>query len=57
MTTIGQLVSTLFAKYELQFRDAKLAAVATQLALEELLRERARAGEAHASVTPTTHAA
>jgi hypothetical protein len=40
MTTIGQLVSILFTKYERQFHDEKLAAVATQVALDELLRER-----------------
>jgi hypothetical protein len=40
MTTIGQLVSILFAKYERQFHDEKLAALATQVALDELLRER-----------------
>lgn len=42
MTTIGKLVSTLFAKYERQFQDRELAAVATQVALEELLRRRSR---------------
>lgn len=40
MTTIGQLVSILFAKYERQFHDERLAAVATQVALDELLHAR-----------------
>lgn len=38
MTTFGQLVSALFAKYERQFHDEQVAAVATQVALDELLR-------------------
>jgi hypothetical protein len=37
MTTIGQLVSVLFAKYEQQLHDEELAAVATQVAVDELL--------------------
>ncbi len=36
--TIGQLVSTLYTEFERQFHDQKIAAVATQVALEELLR-------------------
>lgn len=40
MTTIGQLVSILFAKYERQFHDEKRAARATQAALDKILRER-----------------
>lgn len=40
MTTIGDLVSVLFAKYERRFHDERLAAVATQIALDGLLRGR-----------------
>ena len=39
MTTIGDAISTLFAKYERQFHDEHLAAVATQVALAEVLRK------------------
>jgi hypothetical protein len=39
MKTIGDVVSVLFAKYERRFHDEQLAAVATQVALEELLRK------------------
>jgi hypothetical protein len=42
MTTIGQLVSTLFANFDRQFHDEELAAVATQVALAELLSGRKR---------------
>jgi hypothetical protein len=42
MTTIGELVSALYARNEELFRDEQLAARATQLALEELLRGRRR---------------
>jgi hypothetical protein len=38
VTTFGQLVSALFSKYERQFHDEQVAAVATQVALDELLR-------------------
>ncbi len=41
MTTIGQLVSKLFSEYEHQFHDEKLVAIATQVVLDELLRQRA----------------
>ena len=37
MTTIGQLISVL-SKYEHRFHDEKLAAVATQVTVEELIR-------------------
>ncbi len=40
MTTIGDLVSTLFAKYERRFHDEQLAALATQVSMDELLRRR-----------------
>jgi hypothetical protein len=40
MTTIGQLVELLFAKFEREYHDEKLAALATQVALEGLLRRR-----------------
>jgi hypothetical protein len=36
-TTMGQLVSDLFARYERELHDPKLAAVATQIMLAELL--------------------
>lgn len=49
MTTIGQLVSVLFAKYEQTLGDEKLAAVATQVALDELLRGRTRAARRKAA--------
>lgn len=49
MTTIGQLISTLFARFEQQFQDEELAAVATQLALDELLRGRMRGSRRGAS--------
>lgn len=37
MTTIGQLISELYTKYERRYRDDELAAMATQVRLEELL--------------------
>ena len=40
MTTIGELVAVLFAKFEREYRDERRAAVATQEVLEELLRQR-----------------
>ena len=40
MTTIGQLVSELFAKYERRFHDEEIAAVATQVIVDELIRTR-----------------
>ena len=36
-TTMGQLVSDLFARYERELHDPELAAVATQVRLAELL--------------------
>jgi hypothetical protein len=42
MTTIGQLISELFTSYQQQFHDERLAAVATQVVVDELLRERDR---------------
>lgn len=42
MTTVGQLISTLFANFDRQFHDEQLAAVATQVALTELLSGRKR---------------
>jgi hypothetical protein len=44
MTTIGQLVSVLFSEYQEKFHDEELAAVATQIAIDELLGERKRLG-------------
>ena len=40
MTTIGQLFEALFTKYERLFHDHELAAVATQRAVEQILRSR-----------------
>jgi hypothetical protein len=37
-TTIGQLVATLFDEYENRYRDEKLAAVATQVVVDDLIR-------------------
>ena len=37
MTTLGQLISELYTKYERRFRDDELAVMATQVRLEELL--------------------
>ncbi|HUJ58359.1 MAG TPA: hypothetical protein VLX92_07700 [Kofleriaceae bacterium] len=40
MTTMGDLISQLFATYEREYHDDELAAVATQVTLAELLRAR-----------------
>jgi hypothetical protein len=40
MTTIGQLISDLYSKYERRYCDEELAAVATQVTVDELLRAR-----------------
>ncbi len=42
MTTIGQLISTLFANFDRQFHDEELAAVATQVSVTELMSGRKR---------------
>lgn len=42
MLTIGQLVSDLFSKYERQFGDEQVAAIATQVTIDEVLRNRNR---------------
>ena len=42
MTTIGQLIEVLYAKYERQLHDHELAAAATQRALERILSKRSR---------------
>lgn len=42
MTTIGQLVSDLYTKYERRYRDHGLAAIATKNAVEEILQRRAK---------------
>ncbi|HEY1553204.1 MAG TPA: hypothetical protein VGF94_00145 [Kofleriaceae bacterium] len=39
MKTIGDVVSELFTKYERRYHDAELAAVATEVELDDLLRE------------------
>ena len=41
-TTMGQLISDLFARYERELHDPELAAVATQIRLAELLERAAR---------------
>ena len=40
MTTIGQLIEALYAKYERELHDHDLATVATHRALEKILRRR-----------------
>ena len=40
MTTIGQLISDLYSKYERRYHDPELAAIATQVTVDELLRAR-----------------
>jgi hypothetical protein len=45
-TTMGQLVSKLYDRYERRFHDEQLAALATQAMIEEILRE-SRARGAH----------
>lgn len=42
MTTIGQLICELYTKYERRYRDDELAAMATQVRLEELLGPRTK---------------
>ncbi len=42
MTTIGQLISDLYTRYQRVYRDDKLAAVATQVTVDEVLRARRR---------------
>jgi hypothetical protein len=37
MTTIGQLITELYSKYERRYRDHELAAMATQVRLSDLL--------------------
>lgn len=44
-TTIGQLVASLFAKYEDRFHDEKQAAVATQQKVDQLRRARCQRDE------------
>jgi len=40
MTTIGQLIAEVYSKYERHYRDEQLAAVATQVTVDEILRAR-----------------
>ncbi len=42
MTTIGELISVLFDQYEEQFHDENLAAKATQIVVDEILRDQQR---------------
>lgn len=39
-TTMGQLVANLFTKYERRYHDEELAAIATQVTLDDLMRTR-----------------
>lgn len=41
-TTIGQLVAALFEQYEHRYHDEKLAAVATQVTVDDLMPPRPR---------------
>jgi len=54
MTTIGQLISDLYSKYERRYRDEELAAVAAQVTVDELLRAR-RLVAKRAHPTPAGH--
>lgn len=56
MTTIGQLISELLETYEQQFHDKRLAAIATQVVVDELLRARESAARAR-QATPHREAA
>ncbi len=38
--TIGQLISDLYSKYERRYHDEELAAVATQVTLDDMFRAR-----------------
>lgn len=42
MTTIGQLIEALYTKYERELHDHDRATIATQRALERILRRRHR---------------
>lgn len=42
--TIGRLVSELFDRYQRQYRDEELAALATQVVMSEVLAARQREG-------------
>jgi len=54
MTTLGQLISDLYTKYERCYRDEELAAVATQVTVDELVRVR-RLLAKRARPTPSGH--
>lgn len=55
-TTIGQLVSALFDAYESRYHDPKLAALATEVTLTELLANRARSRrQARSAVSRDDH--
>ncbi len=57
-TTIGQLVANLFAEYEHRYHDEELAAVATQVTIDALVRARRdRAGKQRPTVQPRRKAA
>lgn len=43
--TMGQLITELYDKYERRFGDEELAAVATEVTLEELLFQRAESND------------
>jgi len=60
-TTVGHLVANLFAKYERRYHDAHLAAIATQVEVNQLRRTGPRRviglGEARAAASAARAAA
>lgn len=52
MTTIGQLISELLTQYERKLHDHELAAVATEVTLNDMLRARQRAAKPVTSARP-----
>lgn len=40
MTTLGELIATLYTKYQRRYRDRELAAIATEVMLDQLLSPR-----------------
>jgi hypothetical protein len=52
--TIGQLISDVYTKYERRYGDEELAAIATQVTVDELLRAR-RLVAKRAHPTPVGH--
>ena len=54
MTTIGQLIADVYSKYERHYHHEQLAAVATQVTVDEILRAR-RLVAKRAHPTPAAH--